>query len=210
MTMTISGSLPPPVPSPPQVIWVALIHSGYGEDTMIQGAYESREAAFEGLRDMPNMTVWVDLAGHVRGRPRRERTGIDLLRRWPNLPEKWAEARPWTVQGRAAISVRPLEPLAERYSGTVSAPHLGHRADHACHSRRHAVHQRPFLVASTIPGRPDSTPPSCLPSRSACSSETVTCPPGRSAISGRVFPPGSRPAQPGGTLMTGIRTPSGR
>jgi hypothetical protein len=110
--MMISDSLPPPVPAPPKVIWVALIHSGHGEDTMIHGAYESREAAFEGLRDLPNMTVYIDLAGHVRGRPRRERTGIDLLRRSAYLPERWAEARPWTVRGRADLPVRPLEPLA--------------------------------------------------------------------------------------------------
>lgn len=97
----VSGEIPPPVPRP--VVWVALAWDAHGYNTRIHGVYESREAAFDGLRDMPNMTVYVDLAGHVRGRPRRERIGIDLLRRNEGrLPEQWAEARPWTVAERVA------------------------------------------------------------------------------------------------------------
>lgn len=80
------------------MIWVALAWGAHGHGTRIHGVYSTREAAFEDLRNLPNMTVWVDLAGHVRGRPRRERSGDAHWRGW--LPEQWAEARPWKIQDR--------------------------------------------------------------------------------------------------------------
>ena len=81
---------------------MALAWGAHGCGSRICGVYESREAAFEGIKDMPNMTVYVDRAGIVRGHPRKERTGLDLLRRDAvRLPEQWAEARPWTVMERA-------------------------------------------------------------------------------------------------------------
>ena len=50
-------------------VWVAETWGahGYGHDVL--GLYDSREAAFEGLKAVPDMTVYVDERGHLAGRP---------------------------------------------------------------------------------------------------------------------------------------------
>lgn len=79
----------------------------YGEDRYVQGLYDSREAAFEGLKEIPEMTVYVGADGSVIGRPRhpggpkewKEPRGRGWLE-----PDRrtWAIARPMKVRGRKA------------------------------------------------------------------------------------------------------------
>jgi hypothetical protein len=86
-------------------VWVALTWEAHGYGTRVFGAYGSREAAFEALKALPNMTVYVDAAGEVRGRPRKERSPGMSLRYWMNQPpERWAHARPVKVESRQPIT----------------------------------------------------------------------------------------------------------
>ena len=83
-------------------VWVALTWKAHGYEEDIHGVFDSREAAFESLKALPNMTVYVDEHGHVAGRPaKRQEPGELLRRRGPYVPEYWASAAPYTVQGRA-------------------------------------------------------------------------------------------------------------
>lgn len=81
-------------------VWVAHGHCGWGEEARVVGLYDSREAAFEGLKKRPNMTVYVDDQGRVQGRPKKQ-DGLYFER-------MWATAWPMTVQGRQAPD--PQEP----------------------------------------------------------------------------------------------------
>ena len=89
-------------------VWVAETWSAYGEDRGVHGVFESREAAFESLKALPNMTVYVGDDGFVHGRPVKERSTRGSLREWMawslRNPEKWAVAEPYKVQGRALVT----------------------------------------------------------------------------------------------------------
>lgn len=94
-------------------VWVAETWRLYGEDRCVRGLYDSREAAFEALRALPNMTVYTDGHGQVRGRPRKVHEPGTFVRggvQW--VPEEWAIAHPMRVQGRARPQ-GPVPPLAE-------------------------------------------------------------------------------------------------
>lgn len=79
-------------------VWVVETWEAHGYSHYIQGVYESREAAFEGLKDEPNMTVYVDDHGLLQGKPKRERGFGDC----------WAGGRPHEVKGRKVIEVPDL------------------------------------------------------------------------------------------------------
>jgi hypothetical protein len=79
-------------------VWVAETWKAHGCDHDVQGVYDSREAAFEGLKAAPGMTVYVADDGNVRGRPRNEEW---RPRDWLDAdPRLWAVARPFKVRGR--------------------------------------------------------------------------------------------------------------
>ena len=83
-------------------VWVALTWKAHGYEEDIHGVFDSREAAFESLKALPNMTVYTDEHGNVAGRPVKQREPGEILRRRsPYVPERWASAEPYTVQGRA-------------------------------------------------------------------------------------------------------------
>lgn len=71
-------------------VWVAETWRAHGYDHGVQGVYDSREAAFEGLKDRPNLTVYVGKDGNLHGRPRSE----------AHPRAEWAWAAPLKVQGR--------------------------------------------------------------------------------------------------------------
>ncbi len=72
-------------------VWVAQAWNAHGYGCRVQGVYDSREAAFEGLKSEPGITVWVAPEdGLVHGRPRDE----------GKLGALGALARPMTVKGR--------------------------------------------------------------------------------------------------------------
>ena len=93
---------------------------GYSHD--VHGVYDSRGAAFEALKAMPNMTVYVDAAGEVQGRPRKERDIGRAIGEWslggvPSwFPVRWAHAHPMEVEGRQ----EPVSP--ELQPGTSGSP----------------------------------------------------------------------------------------
>jgi RecB family exonuclease len=71
-------------------VWVAQAWQAHGHGCRVQGAYDSREAAFDGLKAEPGMTVYVAGDGLVHGKPRNEdRRGAE-----------WALARPVPVKGK--------------------------------------------------------------------------------------------------------------
>ena len=72
-------------------VWVATTWKAHGYDTDVQGVYDSREAAFEGLKAEPGMTVYADPDGCLKGRPRDEN----------QFGARWARAEPAIVRGRA-------------------------------------------------------------------------------------------------------------
>lgn len=74
------------------VAWVAETWHAHGYGRSVVGVFESREAAFEGLKGEPNLTVWADENGNLRGRPRDE----------DRIGATWAHASPWRVRGRSA------------------------------------------------------------------------------------------------------------
>jgi hypothetical protein len=87
-------------------IWVAETWKAHGYDRTVYGLYDSREGAFEALKALPNMTVWVDRHhGKLHGRPRkvRQRLAVPSAGTWDRhpLPERWAIAQPMEVQSRA-------------------------------------------------------------------------------------------------------------
>ncbi len=82
-------------------VWVAEVWQAHGYGHGVHAVYGSREAAFEALRAMPNMTVYVDAAGEVRGRPRVERGRSAEA----HLPEWWAHAHPMMIEGRVPVTL---------------------------------------------------------------------------------------------------------
>jgi hypothetical protein len=86
-------------------VWVAETWQAHGYGHSVQGVYESREAAFEGLKDRPTMTVYVGKDQNLHGRPRSE----------AHPRAEWAIATPLKVQGRRPVpspdaSEEPREP----------------------------------------------------------------------------------------------------
>lgn len=76
-------------------VWVAETWSAHGYNHAIQGVYESREAAFDGLKSEPNMTVWVE-NGIVRAKPKAEGN------LWHHQDrEKWGMANPFSIKGKS-------------------------------------------------------------------------------------------------------------
>ena len=72
-------------------VWVAQAWNAHGYNCRVQGVYDSREAAFEGLKSEPGVTVYVAPEdGLVHGRPRDE----------DKFGAVWALARPMRVKGR--------------------------------------------------------------------------------------------------------------
>lgn len=71
-------------------VWVAETWKAHGYDHVVQGVYNSREAAFEGLKSEPNLTVYVGADKCLRAKPRHED-------RWD---ARWGAARPFKVRGR--------------------------------------------------------------------------------------------------------------
>jgi hypothetical protein len=90
-------------------VWVAETWKAHGYDHDVLGVYGSREAAFEALKAEPNMTVWVDEAGAVHGRPIRE-PAFSWPPRHAFMPVKWAQAMPMRVQDRKAATPELSEP----------------------------------------------------------------------------------------------------
>ena len=41
-------------------VWVAMTWKAHGDEEYVHGVFGSREAAFESLKALPNMTVYVD------------------------------------------------------------------------------------------------------------------------------------------------------
>ena len=68
-------------------VWVALTWKAHGYEEDIHGVFDSREAAFESLKALPNMAVYVDEHGSVAGRPAKEAKPGDALRRRAYVPE---------------------------------------------------------------------------------------------------------------------------
>jgi hypothetical protein len=87
-------------------VWVAMVRKAHGEENDVHGVYSSREAVFEALLALPNMTVYVDAAGNVQGRPVREHDWSKGLGWQALLPEYWATAEPWEVQERQAAQAQ--------------------------------------------------------------------------------------------------------
>ena len=81
---------------PPAQVWVAETWNAHGYDQMVLGVYTSREAAFQALKERPNMTVYTDENGHVKARPCREPSFSDQVIAY--LPVKWGRAFPAVVQ----------------------------------------------------------------------------------------------------------------
>jgi hypothetical protein len=75
------------------LVWVAETWQAHGYGHSVQGVYDSREAAFEGLKDRPNLTVYAGKDGNLHGRPRSE----------AHPRAEWAWAAPLTVQGRRQV-----------------------------------------------------------------------------------------------------------
>lgn len=88
-------------------VWVAETWHAHGEGMGVKGIYDSREAAWDGLKGEVE-TLYVDERGHLRGRPRDEepawRPGV-----WRRLV--WARAQPMKVQGREDETREPMPPL---------------------------------------------------------------------------------------------------
>lgn len=78
-------------------VWVAETWHAHGEDHRVQGVYDSREAAWDGLKGEVE-TLYADERGWLRGKPRDEERPVRLWERrpWP----VWAVAKPMPVQGR--------------------------------------------------------------------------------------------------------------
>lgn len=57
---------------PGSEVWVAETWEAHGEGHSILGVYATREAAFTAFKALENMTVYVDVDGDVRARPRNE------------------------------------------------------------------------------------------------------------------------------------------
>jgi hypothetical protein len=71
----------------------------HGYDHDVQGLYDSREAAFEGLKAVPGMTVYAGEDGLLHGRPRHDDGHL----------ARWGVARPMKVRGLAAPSPQSPE-----------------------------------------------------------------------------------------------------
>lgn len=93
-----------------QEIWIAETWGAHGDGYRVQGIYDSREAAWDGLKGEVE-TLYVDERGHLRGRPRNEeptwRPGV-----WFRL--KWASAYPMKIQGRKQPALRHVLAFWER------------------------------------------------------------------------------------------------
>lgn len=77
-------------------VWVAETWGIRGEGFSVLGVYDSQGAVYEAFQGQPNMAVYIDEHGQVRGRPR-----LDLdSGGGQDLPQKWARGYPVIVQRR--------------------------------------------------------------------------------------------------------------
>jgi hypothetical protein len=55
-------------------VWVVTTHSGWGEDSDVLGVFDSREAAWDGLKAElpPGHKIWVNQDGMLQAKPRDE------------------------------------------------------------------------------------------------------------------------------------------
>jgi len=75
-------------------VWVAETWHAHGDGARVQGVYDSREAAWDGLKGEVE-TLYAGTGGHLHGKPRHDewRPGDGYIRRW-------ARASPMMIQGR--------------------------------------------------------------------------------------------------------------
>jgi hypothetical protein len=79
-------------------VWVVETHRGHGESARVHGVYVSREAAWDALKELPNMTVYVDDDGRLQGRPKNES--------WQNPNRLWAWGHPMRMQARKSATAQ--------------------------------------------------------------------------------------------------------
>lgn len=78
-------------------VWVAEMWEAHGEGSHVQGIYDSREAAWDGLKGAVE-TLYVDDKGLLRGKPRDEERSGFVRGQW--FRRVWAMAAPMPIQGR--------------------------------------------------------------------------------------------------------------
>lgn len=83
-------------------VWVVETHSGHGEDADVLGVYRSREAAWDAIKALPDVTAYMDGNGNVRGRPKNEGRPNSVMR-----PRYYAWGHPMTVQDRTGTDPVP-------------------------------------------------------------------------------------------------------
>ena len=79
-------------------VWVIETHRGHGEEARVHGVYDSREAAWDALKELPGLTVYADDDGMLCARPKDES--------WRNPLRLWAAGSPYRVQGRAEAVIQ--------------------------------------------------------------------------------------------------------
>jgi len=100
-------------------VWVVEIHHGHGEGAMVAGVYVDREAAWDAFRDRPNLTLYVDEQGHLRGRPRSDEW--HLARLWLHGHPMPVQPRRPGTQGRRGMSERCPDYVPDDISGQPAA-----------------------------------------------------------------------------------------
>jgi hypothetical protein len=81
-------------------VWLVTTHSGHGEDSDVLGVFESREAAWDGLKGAlpPDHKMWVGDDGNLRSKPENEKVSLSM--RKPYRQRMYALGEPYEVEGR--------------------------------------------------------------------------------------------------------------
>ena len=87
-------------------VWVAETWGPHGDESRVEGVYDSREAAQDGLKGEVE-TLYVGDNGDLAGEPR------DTKRYGPDA--RWAAAYPMPVLGRAQPSESASAPRGDRH-----------------------------------------------------------------------------------------------